>query len=336
MSYVNHLGCTLPFGRVLAADPQAARSEMRSLALDFEAAFNRFIESTGLQSTFSASLVSGEGFYNVELTIFETHGSHLSVPHLLYPIDFTKAPDVSEIEATVVQSIGFMVANEEKMKELWSETIDEISHLFVNRPQASLERVDFIVRIDGPPALHAEILLFRDDFSTTRSRRVASGPVELGMIVAEAILDHDENVAAMTVDGKPCHTRYITSLATKVADLIEQRPFDVYWLLDGEMRLNFQAADEELPFSSGSFHWTRGVLGCSLAMRNGRCWVDGERVTLLGFDEFPATTKAGSIGDPLAKFIEFEGLDFEANVAAVAQTGRIITVDLDMPVTKLI
>ncbi len=337
MSYANRFGITLPIGRINIIDPEAARAEIQSVKEHYVVAFDRFVADVGLQSLIKVGYTDGPAFANVELSVFETNGSHLSVPHLLFPIDPTlTVPDFVAIEAALLRSVSQMVSKKAEMMKIWNAAIIQLQKLFKNRPEATLERIDFLIDSDGSLALHVAFFVIQHDLNTVRLRRVSKKIDKLVRVISDILIDHDLNVAASTVNGKVTYPRYMTSLASKVFEIIEIEPFDLFMFLDGELQLNFQSFGDTLPFSSGSFHWSRATLNCSLAMKKGNCWIDGERISLVGFNQFPATSKTSYIGQPLAKLVDFEGLEFEATVTQIVQKDKFTTIDIDIPTTQFI
>lgn len=151
-------------------------------------------------------------------------------------------------------------------------------------------------------------------------------------LVSAALREHDTNAAALTVGSR--ETVRATSLASAVLDLASVGNGSLLMRADGDERLGFRAADGNLPFTSGSFRWSAGVLGCALAMPERRCWIDTDRMLLSHPAELPAAALASCIGGPLSKLVRIEGLDFEAAITRATRRGAALTVDIMMPVRE--
>lgn len=229
-----------------------------------------------------------------------------------------------------------MLADGEMFDQIWVDTYDDLQSRFTNRPDASLERVDFVAGPHDGLMLHAEFLRLGSDLSTLRCRRIASDIEELIHAVDFDLRVHDRNVAAATVDGVKRYPKRITYLAFRVLEMSGIDPDDPSLRLDVEGEHPFTSVDRSLPFSAGRFYWSKGTLECSLEMRKGQCWMDGRRVILSHPSDLPATTLASCIGRALDTFLRVEGLEFEATIRK-AHAGRgCIVLEIEMPTFEFV
>ena len=179
--------------------------------------------------------------------------------------------------------------------------------------------------------LHAEFLRLDHDFSTTRSRRIASDIEELIEAIDFDLREHDRNVAALTVDESGSHQRKITGLTAHVLELAGISPDDLPLLFNDDGDQPFTSVDGSLPFSAGRFYWLRGTLECSLELRESRCWIDGKRVILSYPSNLPATTLSSCVGRPLYTLLQIEGLQFDATIKKAHAARDCIVVEIEMP-----
>ena len=196
---------------------------------------------------------------------------------------------------------------------------------------ASLQCLDFMAGPHDWLLLHAQFLRLGHNFSTARSRRIASDIEELIEAIDFDLREHDRNVAALTVDESGSRRRKITGLAAHVLELAGISPDELPLLFNDDGDQPFTSVDGSLPFSAGRFYWMRGTLECSLELRKGRCWIDGRRVILSHPSNLPATTLSSCVERPLNTLLQIEGLEFEATIKTVHAARDCIVVEIEMP-----
>ena len=294
-------------------------------------AFRKVLCRMGFEQSFPMELAGGHGFANIAVSVLDCQQAIGSGPRLLIPIDPKSHPDERVIEASLARSIGLMLADAAMYDQIWVDTYSDLQLRFAKRPEASLEELDFAAGPHDGLLLHAEFLRLNHDFSTTRSRRVASDIEELIEAIDFDLREHDRNVAALTVDELGSYRRKITGLAAHVLELAGISPDDLPLLFDGDGDRPFTSVDGSLPFSAGRFYWSRGTLECSLEMRNGRSWIDGRRVVLSHPSNLPVTTLSSCVGRPLHTLLQIEGLKFEATIKEVHAARDCIVVEIEMP-----
>ena len=252
-------------------------------------------------------------------------------PRLLIPIDPQSLPDERAIEARLARSVGLMLADAEMYDQIWVDTYSDLLPRFSNRPEASFQCLDFMAGPHDGLLLHAEFLRLNHDFSTFRSRRIASDIQELIEAIDFDLREHDRNVAALTVDELGPYRRKLTGLASQVLELAGISLDDLPFLFDEDGNHPFTSVDGSLPFSAGRFYWSKGTLECSLEMRKGRCWIDGRRVILSHPSNLPATTLSSCVGRPLNALLQIEGLEFEATIKKVHAERDCLVIEIELP-----
>ena len=284
----------------------------------------------GFEQSFPMELAGGHGFTNIAVSVLDCQQASGSRPRLLIPIDPQSHPDERWIETSLARSIGLMLAGAKMYDQIWVDTYSDLLPRFAKRPEASLERVDFVAGPHDGLMLHAELLRLDHDFSTIRSRRIASDIEELIEAIDFDLREHDRNVAVLTVDELGSYRRKITGLSAHVLELAGISPDDLPLLFNDDGDQAFTSVDGSLPFSAGRFYWSVGTLECSLELREGRCWIDGRRVILSHPSNLPATTLSSCVGRPLYTLLQIEGLQFDATIKKVhADTGCIV-MEIDM------
>ena len=300
-----------------------------------EHAFRRVLADLGLDATFPIRLSHVQGSANVEISVFDQDIRRLSSPNLLIPIDTTSEPDVRVIRSTLMASIGQLIAEKEALIEMAEETWKQLQPMFQTRSKATLERIDFVKGDGGRLLLHARVVTVRDDLDRARSRIVAERVEPLVALMTSVLQDHDAYVSVMKDDREPFDQTRMSSLTAKVLELVGMDPTSLIMRVDADNGLGFEVIDSSLPFSSGRFIWSRGVLGCSLAMRSQNCWVDRDRVLLTTSGAIPETLLASSAGRPSGDFVAIEGLNFEARVSKVSRMGELFVIGIEMPEVEM-
>ena len=316
--------------KIVFTNGQMDRRAFWTNAQRHEHAFRKVLHRMGFEQSFPMELASGHGFANIAVSVLDSQQASGSGPRLLIPIDPKSHPDERVIEASLARSIGLMLADAKTYDQIWIDTYSELLPRFANRPQASLERVDFAAAPHDGLMLHAEFFRLDHDFSTTRSRRIASDIEELIEAIDFDLREHDRNVAALTVDELGSYRRKIAGLSAHVLDLAGISPDDLPLLFDDDGDQPFTSVDGSLPFATGRFYWSRGTLECSLEMRKGRCWIDGRRVVLSHPSNLPAATRSSCVGRPLNTLLQIEGLEFEATIKEVHAARDCIVVEIEM------
>lgn len=322
--------------KILFTNEQRDDGGVSAKARRYEMAFRNALYRMGFESSFPMEPVTGHGFSSIALNVLDCEHPLGSRPRLLIPIDLRSSPDERAIEATLARSVGLMLADEEMFDQIWVDTYSDLQSRFANRPEASLERVDFVAGPHGGLLLHAEFLRIVSDLSTLRCRRIASDIEELIHAVDFDLRVHDRNFAAATVDGVKRYRRRITGLAFRVLEMSGIDPDDPTLRFDVEGEHPFMSVDRSLPFSAGRFFWSKGILECSLEMRKGQCWMDGRRVILSHPSDLPATTLASFIGRALDTFLRVEGLDFEATIRKAHASRGCIVLEIEMPTFEFV
>ena len=295
-----------------------------------EHTFRKVLRRMGFEQSFPIELAGGHRFTNIAVSVLDFQQASGSGPRLLIPIDPQSHPDERAIEASLARSIGLMLADAAMYDQIWVDTYSKLLPRFAKRPEASLERMDFAEGPHDGLMLHAEFLRLDHDFSTTRSRRIASDIEELIEAIDFDLREHDRNVAALTVDESGSHQRKITGLTAHVLELAGISPDDLPLLFNDDGDQPFTSVDGSLPFSAGRFYWIRGTLECSLELRKGRCWIDGRRVILSHPSNLPATTLSSCVGRPLYTLLQIEGLQFDATIKKVHVDRGCIVMEIDM------
>ena len=296
-----------------------------------EHTFRKVLRRMGFEQSFPIELAGGRRFTNIALSVLDFQQASGSGPRLLIPIDPQSHPDERAIEASLARSIGLMLADAAMYDQIWVDTYSKLLPRFAKRPEASLERMDFAEGPHDGLMLHAEFLRLDHDFSTTRSRRIASDIEELIEAIDFDLREHDRNVAALTVDESGSHQRKITGLTAHVLELAGISPDDLPLLFNDDGDQPFTSVDGSLPFSAGRFYWLRGTLECSLELRESRCWIDGKRVILSYPSNLPATTLSSCVGRPLYTLLQIEGLQFDATIKKAHAARDCIVVEIEMP-----
>jgi hypothetical protein len=295
--------------KIVFANDQMDRGAVWTNAQRHEHVFRKVLHRMGFEQSFPMELAGGHGFANIAVSVLDFQQVSGSGPRLIIPIDPQSHPDERLIEASLARSIGLKLADAEMYDQIWIDTYSDLLPRFANRPEASLERVDFAAGPHDGLMLHAEFFRLDHDFSTTISRRVASDIQELIEAIDFDLREHDRNVAALTVDELGSYRRKITGLSAHVLDLAGISPADLPLLFANDGDQPFTSVDGSLPFSAGRFYWSRGTLECSLETRKGRCWIDGRRVILSHPSNFPAATRSSCVGRPLNTLLQIKGLD---------------------------
>ncbi|MBX7489769.1 hypothetical protein K3177_14770 [Qipengyuania sp. GH25] len=319
-----------PVQKIEFLDDQMDAGATWANACRHEEAFRNVLRRMGFEQSFPMDLTGGYGFKNIAVSVLDCQQTSGFGPRLLLPIDSQSEPDEPSIEATLARSIGLMLADAEMYDRIWMDTYSDLQSRFSERPEASLERLDFVAGPHDELLLHAEFVQLRGDFSKTRSRRIASDIEELIHAVEFDLREHDRNFAALTVDGTKCFQATMTDLAFRVLKLAGLSPESgaiSFELCDHP----FRSVDPSLPFSGGSFYWSRGTLECSLEMQMGRCWIDGKRVMISSSFDLPATTLSSSAGRPLSTLLQIEGLEFDAIIERVQSGKGYILLEIEMP-----
>ena len=139
-----------------------------------EHTFRKVLRRMGFEQSFPIELAGGHRFTNIAVSVLDFQQASGSGPRLLIPIDPQSHPDERAIEASLARSIGLMLADAAMYDQIWVDTYSKLLPRFAKRPKASLERMDFAEGSHDGLMLHAEFLRLDHDFSTTRSRRIAS------------------------------------------------------------------------------------------------------------------------------------------------------------------
>ena len=317
--------------KIVFTNDQTDRRAVWTNAQRHEYAFRKVLCRMGFEQSFPMELAGGHGFANIAVTVLDCRQATGSGPRLLIPIEPQSHPDERVIEASLARSIGLMLADAAMYDQIWVDTHSDLQSRFAKRPEASLEKLDFAAGPHDGLLFHAEFLRLNHEFSTTRSRRIASDIEELIEAIDFDLREHDRNVAALTVDELGSYRRKITGLAAHVLELTRISPDDLPLLFDDDGDRPFTSVDGSLPFSAGRFYWSRGTLQCSLEMRKGRCWIDGRRVILSHPSNLPATTLSSCVGRPLNTILQIEGLEFEATIKEVHAARDCIVIEIEMP-----
>ena len=296
-----------------------------------EEAFRNVLCRMGFEQSFPMKLEVQHGFTNIAVNVLDCQQASGSGPRLLIQVDPRSRPDKRSIEATLARSIGLMFENAEMYEQIWVATYGDLLSRFSNRPEASLQCLDFMAGPHDWLLLHAQFLRLGHNFSTARSRRIASDIEELIEAIDFDLREHDRNVAALTVDESGSRRRKITGLAAHVLELAGISPDELPLLFNDDGDQPFTSVDGSLPFSAGRFYWMRGTLECSLELRKGRCWIDGRRVILSHPSNLPATTLSSCVERPLNTLLQIEGLEFEATIKTVHAARDCIVVEIEMP-----
>ncbi|MBX7502179.1 hypothetical protein K3181_12070 [Qipengyuania sp. YG27] len=284
----------------------------------------------GLGSVAEVDHVSGHGYANIAVRVFHDDAGNAS-PFLLFPIDIVSSSDKSTIASLVARSIGEMVALEKQSLKACRMALKTLAPMFVDRGQATLERLDFLFDGSGNRKFHAELMLVQKDLSTVRCREVAEDVPTLVKLIRHSLIEHDQNMTVLEEIGSPLNRLRATSLAASVLDLIGLDRVELMLDINGDDKLEFLVADTSLPFASGSFQFEMGILQCSLAMRNQQCWFDKDRLYLANSPELPASIQVGLAGKPLTDFLSIEGLEFEAEIFSVSRLARFLVIELGLP-----
>lgn len=317
--------------KIVFTNDQTDRRAVWTNAQRHEYAFRKVLCRMGFEQSFPMELAGGHGFANIAVSVLDFQQASGSGPRLLIPIDPKSHPDERVIEASLARSIGLMLADAAMYDQIWVDTYSDLQSRFAKRPEASLEKLDFAAGPHDGLLFHAEFLRLNHDFSTTRSRRVASDIEELIEAIDFDLREHDRNVAALTVDELGSYRRKITGLSAHVLELAGISPDDLPLLFANDGDQPFTSVDGSLPFSAGRFYWSRGTLECSLEMRKGRCWIDGSRVVLSHPSNLPAATYSSCVGRPLNTLLQIEALEFEATIKKVHAERDCIVVEFEMP-----
>ena len=317
--------------KIVFTNDEMDRRAVWTNAQGYEHAFRKVLRRMGFEQSFPMELAGGHGFTNIALSVLDCQQASGSGPRLLIPIDPQSNPDERVIEASLARSIGLMLADAAMYDQIWVDTHSDLQSRFAKRPEASLERLDFAAGPHDGLLFHAEFLRLNHDFSTTRSRRIASDIEELIEAIDFDLREHDRIVAALTVDELGSYQRKITGLAAHVLELTGISPDDLPLLFDGDGDRPFTSVDGSLPFSAGRFYWSRGTLECSLEMRKGRCWIDGRRVILSHPSNLPATTLSSCVGRPLHTLLQIEGLELEATIKKIHADRGCIVLEIEIP-----
>ena len=320
--------------RIVFTNGQMDRRAVSTNAKRHEHAFRKVLHRIGFEQSFPMELAGGHGFTNVAVNVLDCQQATGSGPRLLIPIDPKSHPDERLIEASLARSIGLMLADAEMYDQIWLDTYSKLLPRFANRPEASLQCLDFMAGPNDGLLFHAEFLRLNHDLSTTRSRRIASDIEELIEAIDFDLREHDRNVAALTVDELGSYRRKITGLAAHVLRLAGINLDDLQALFDDDGDQPFTSVDGSLPFSAGRFYWSRGTLECSLEMRKGRCWIDGPRVILSHPSNLPATTLSSCVGHPLNTLLQIEELEFEATIKKVHAERDCLVVEIELPTNE--
>lgn len=296
-----------------------------------EEAFRNVLSRMGFEQSFPIKLEVGHGFANIAVNVLDWQQASGSGPRLLIPVDPQSHPDERAIEASLARSIGVMLADAEMYDQIWVDAYGDLLSRFSNRPEASLQCLDFMAGPHDRLLLHAEFLRLNHDLSTTRSRRIASDIEELIQAIDFDLREHDRNVAALPVDESEIYRRKITGLAAQVLELAGISPDDLPFLFDEDGDHPFISVDGFLPFSAGRFYWSKGTLECSLEMRKGRCWIDCRRIILSHPSNLPATTLSSCVGRPLNTLLQIEGLEFETTIKAAHAERACIVLEIEIP-----
>jgi hypothetical protein len=295
-----------------------------------ERVFCKVLRRMGLEQSFPIELASGHGFTNIAVSVLDGQQTG-SGPRLLIPVDPQSLPDERAIEVSLARSIGLMLASAEMYDQIWVDTYGDILALFSNRPEASFQCLDFVAGPHDWLLLHGEFLRLDHNFSTTRSRRIASDIQELIEAIDFDLREHDRNVAALTVDELGSYRTKITGLAVHVLELAGISSDELSFLFDENGDHPFNSVDGSLPFCAGRFYWSKGTLECSLEMRKGRSWIDGPRVILSHPSNLPATTLSSCVGRPLNALLQIEGLEFEATIKKVHAERDWLVIEIELP-----
>jgi len=316
--------------KIVFANDQMDSLTVRANAQRHERVFCRVLRRMGLEQSFPIELASGHGFTNIAVRVLDCQLAG-SGPRLLIPIDSQSLPDERAIEARLARFVGLMLADAEMYDQIWVDTYSDLLPRFSNRPEASFQCLDFMAGTHDGLLLHAEFLRLNHDFSTIRSKRIASDIQELIEAIDFDLREHDRNVAALTVDKLGSYRTKITGLAAHVLELADISPDDLPFLLDENGDHPFTSVDGSLPFHAGRFYWSKGTLECSLEMRKGRCWIDGPRVILSHPSNLPATTLSSCVGRPLNTILQIEGLEFEATITKVRAERDCLVIEIELP-----
>ena len=316
--------------KIVFTDDRMDRRTVMANARRHEQPFRRVLRRMGLEQSFPIELASGHGFTNIAVSVLDGQQTGAG-PRLLIPIDPQSLPDERAIEATLARSIGLILADAEMYDQIWVDTYSDLLPRFATRPESTFERLDFAAGPQDGLLLHAEFLRLDHDFSTTRSRRIASDIQELIEAIDFDLREHDRNVAALTVDQLGSYRTKITGLAAHVLELAGISPDELSFLFDENGDHPFNSVDGSLPFSAGRFYWSKGTLECSLEMRKGRCWIDGPRVILSHPSNLPATTLSSCVGRPLNALLQIEGLEFEATIRKVHAERDCLVIEIELP-----
>ena len=320
--------------KIVFTNDQMDRRAVWTNAQRHEHAFRKVLHRMGFEQSFPMELAGGNGFTNMAVSVLDCQQASGSGPRLLIPVNPQSHPDERLIEASLARSIGLMLADAEMYGQIWADTYGDLLSRFSNRPEASLQCLDFMAGPHDGLLFHAEFLRLNHDFSTTRSRRIASDIQELIEAIDFDLREHDRNVAVLTIDELGSYRRKITGLAAHVLELAGISPDDLPLLFDDDGDHPFTSVDGSLPFSVGRFYWSRGTLECSLEMRKGRCWIDGRRAILSHPSNLPATTLSSCVGRRLNTLLRIEGLEFEAIIRGVHAKRDCIVLEIEMSMNE--
>lgn len=326
--------CSNRVRKIVFTNDQMDRRTVMANARRHEQAFSKVLRRMGFEQSFTMELAGGHGFTNIAVSLLDYQQASGTGPRLLIPVDPQSDPDERAIEASLARSIGLMLANAEMYDQIWVDTYGDLLSRFSNRSEASLQCLDFMAGPHGGLLLHAEFLQLNHDFSTIRSRRIASDIQELIEAIDFNLREHDRNVAALTVDELGSYRRKTTGLAAHVLRLAGISPDDLPFLFDEDGNHSFTSIDGSLPFSAGRFYWSKGTLECSLEMSNGRCWIDGPKVILSHPSNLPATTLSSCVGRPLNALLQIEGLKFEATIETVHAERDCLVIEIELPTNE--
>lgn len=317
--------------RIVFDDEDSDAPDSASIIGMHEAACNRLLHKAGLDRFLPIRLVGPRLRPCIELAVFGKNQRGATAPQLLIPIDARCRPDERRMEEMLTRSLGTMIADSETFRDVWLEVRRKLVPMFATRPQASLERLGFLAGGDRAPLLRAELMLVTNDLSTSRSGLTARDIDELVGLVAAAFRRHDANVAVIMENGRSPYETRMTSLTSTVLQLAGVSARDLFMRVDAEEGLGFRASCASLPFSFGRLRWSRGVLGCYLAMTDGRSWMDSDRVVIAAPGEFPASVLSSCIGKPLDTVLEVAGFAFDATIATIRKSGQALVVRIEMP-----
>ena len=144
--------------KIVFANDQMDRGAVWTNAQRHEHAFRKVLHRMGFEQSFPMELAGGHGFANIAVSVLDSQQASGSGPRLLIPIDPQSHPDERMIEASIVRSIGLMLADAEIYDQIWVDTYSDLQSRFARRPEASLERVDFAAGPHDGLMLHAEFI----------------------------------------------------------------------------------------------------------------------------------------------------------------------------------